>query len=601
MGQRMFFNLSGVDASCTSPTAAANSCGVHVHAGMTCEDAGNISGHYWNASRVAEDPWANVVYATPDNETAVAMAGGVHVATGASNADILGRAFVVHDATGARIACAQLAQPTAAPLITLPFVPYAGYAGEFDSVMGQFLFLSTNGTQSMYYHLQNVDTACSTPAPDVANACGIHIHVGTDCSVVAQGHYWNDSVVTPDPWLTVTYDASSGEAMGAGVEVLTGLTHMQVDNAVFVVHDSAGARIGCAEIEPVAMPPPPMTSATTTMMPPPMLTIGDSMLEAANFVPYPGYTGSLAVAGQVYLLETSVGQMMFFHLTGVDSTCTSPTSAANSCGVHVHSGMTCEDASAIGGHYWNASYASDDPWADVVYSTAGESISTTMAAGVHVATGASNADILGRAFVVHDATGARIACAQLTEPTADALITHPLVPYSGYAGEFDSVMGQFLFLSTNGTQSMYYHLKNVDTACSTPAPDVANACGIHIHVGTDCSVVAQGHYWDDSVVTPDPWLTVTYDASSGEAMGAGVEVFTGLTSEQVDNAVFVVHDSAGTRIGCAEIAPIQALPSTTASTTGEDDDVPSAAVALAHRPVSVVIAVIAAFLVGLRR
>eukprot|EP00971_Amphidinium_carterae_P190179 3774887-Amphidinium_carterae.1 len=101
--------------------------------------------------------------------------------------------------------------------------------------------------------------------------------------------------------------------------------------------------------------------------------------------------------------------------------------------------------------------------ATVVYATAtGES--TTMGAGITVGTGVSNSDNLGRAFVVHDSSGARVACATLASPAADilghrvsvaarygdvqtqelsggerlhALRAAGFVPYAGYAGDYE--------------------------------------------------------------------------------------------------------------------------------------------------------------------
>mmetsp|Transcript_41905 Transcript_41905/g.96135 ORF Transcript_41905/g.96135 Transcript_41905/m.96135 type:complete len:343 (+) Transcript_41905:68-1096(+) len=289
------------------------------------------------------------------------------------------------------------------------------------------------------------------------------------------------------------------------------------------------------------------------------------VLEASAFVPYPGYAGNLSVAGTVLLLDAVDGQMMFFHLTGVDTACTAPTNDANSCGVHIHEGMTCETASDIGGHYWSSTFVADDPWATVVYATAtGES--TTMGAGITVGTGVSNSDNLGRAFVVHDSSGARVACATLASPAADSLLAAGFVPYAGYAGDYE-VDGTVLIMTEGDTQTMYYSLSGVDTGCNSTPPNVANACGVHIHVGTNCSVAAGGHNWNTDTVTEDPWLSVTYDASAGTGLGFAQSVLTGLSASAVDAAVFVVHDSSGARIGCAEIEPLSTV--TTVSTTGE--------------------------------
>ncbi len=57
-------------------------------------------------------------------------------------------------------------------------------------------------------------------------------------------------------------------------------------------------------------------------------------------------------------------QTEFFHTPILlEDTCT----AANCCGVHIHVGKTCSDATAIGGHFWNSDNLSTDPWLTVMY------------------------------------------------------------------------------------------------------------------------------------------------------------------------------------------------------------------------------------------
>ena len=94
----------------------------------------------------------------------------------------------------------------------------------------------------------------------------------------------------------------------------------------FVVHGYDGGRIGCA-----------------------LLGEG-ATLSASSFAPYPGYGGALTVSGAVTQMVT-VGSTPTFDLsfTGLDPACVAGAgSADNSCGVHIHSGKSCSDASLVG-------------------------------------------------------------------------------------------------------------------------------------------------------------------------------------------------------------------------------------------------------------
>ena len=92
------YDLSGVDATCTSdgPTEGVdNSCGIHFHAGTSCETDEDVGGHYYSS---AEDPW--VTEAFYDAEI-----GSVVVEYGYTYAETLGHVLVLHDVDGTRITC----------------------------------------------------------------------------------------------------------------------------------------------------------------------------------------------------------------------------------------------------------------------------------------------------------------------------------------------------------------------------------------------------------------------------------------------------------------------------------------------------------------
>ena len=103
-------------------------------------------------------------------------------------------------------------------------------------------------------------------------------------------------------------------------------------------------------------------------------------------------------------------------------------SAANGCGTHVHSGYGCEDAAAQGGHWYNA--ANDipgmDPWTIAGYKTTnsdGEALFTgSIFSGYDIDV---DAELEGRAFVIHNNAGGRVSCGIIEKVT-------PIPDYYGY-------------------------------------------------------------------------------------------------------------------------------------------------------------------------
>eukprot|EP00927_Polykrikos_kofoidii_P071513 TRINITY_DN67777_c0_g1_i1.p1 TRINITY_DN67777_c0_g1~~TRINITY_DN67777_c0_g1_i1.p1 ORF type:complete len:389 (+),score=31.57 TRINITY_DN67777_c0_g1_i1:46-1167(+) len=140
---------------------------------------------------------------------------------------------------------------------------------------------------------------------------------------------------------------------------------------------------------------------------------------------YPGYAGVLNVTGVPVVVETRAGptgdpeQVIRYSLAGVDQNCglafSSEPLAPNGCGIHIHEGVDCASA---GGHFWNKLLHPADPWKTVRYTAEGTRSSGTTPS-VH--TGLSEADLAGRTVVIHDASGARVACAVLGTPSADVV------------------------------------------------------------------------------------------------------------------------------------------------------------------------------------
>merc|ERR1719263_1402070 len=158
--------------------------------------------------------------------------------------------------------------------------------------------------------------------------------------------------------------------------------------------------------------------------------------------------------------------------------------------------MTCDDADSVGGHYYDGDSISDDLWSPVTYQASADGTSKgKTSAGI-----GAGQDINGRAIVVHDKTGARVACA-LIEGKLEVRDTN-LAPYPGYSGELSvtGTVGGYLY---NNDAYVWYNIAGVEVDCATVPEGVANACGIHIHEGKTCDDAESvgGHYYDgDSIL-----------------------------------------------------------------------------------------------------
>ena len=77
-----------------------------------------------------------------------------------------------------------------------------------------------------------------------------------------------------------------------------------------------------------------------------------------TFDKYPDYVGNIDVSdGTSEAIIEFRGTDMIFNLfaKGAEPGCIY-------CGFHIHSGTTCNDATLVGGHYWDTEGGLDDPW-----------------------------------------------------------------------------------------------------------------------------------------------------------------------------------------------------------------------------------------------
>lgn len=213
--------------------------------------------------------------------------------------------------------------------------------------------------------------------------------------------------------------------------------------------------------------------------------------------------------------------------------------------------MTCDDADSVGGHYYDGGSISDDPWAPVTYTASADGTSK----GKTKANIGEGQDINGRAIVVHDKMGARVACA-LIEGKMEVLAAQwgqlKVGPYPGYSGPLKVEGTVDAYLAKSGNAYVTYTLKGLEDACKTTPAGVANACGIHIHEGKTCDDASAvgGHYYDTESISSDPWAPIGYVTKfGGFASGSGKAAIG--QGQDIAGRAIVVHDSTGARVGCA--------------------------------------------------
>jgi len=515
------YNLKGLEDACkTTPEGVANACGVHIHEGMTCDDADAVGGHYYDSESIEADPWAPVGYVTKFG----GRASGSGKAAIGQGQDIAGRAVVVHDSTGGRVACALL--PSKLTVQNTKLVPYPGYAGDLKVTGEVDAYLAKSGNAYVTYNLKGLEDACKQTPEGVANACGIHIHEGMTCddADAVGGHYYDADSIDADPWSPVGYMTKfGGFAYGSGKAAIG--QGQNIAGRAVVVHDSTGGRVACG------------------------LLPAELSLRQTALVPYPGYAGDLKVTGEVDAYLGPLGNAyVTYNLKGLEDACkTTPEGVANACGIHIHEGKTCDDADAVGGHYYDADSIESDPWAPVGYKTQFGGF----AFGSGKAAIGKGQDIAGRAVVVHDSTGGRVACALL--PSKLAVRDTNLAPYPGYSGELSvtGTVGGYLY---NNDAYVWYNIAGLEADCATAPEGVANACGIHVHEGKTCDDADSvgGHYYNADESSDDPWSPVTYQASADGTSKGKTKASIG-SGQDINGRAIVVHDKTGARVACALI------------------------------------------------
>lgn len=288
---------------------------------------------------------------------------------------------------------------------------------------------------------------------------------------------------------------------------------------------------------------------------------------------YPGYTGVYNITGEIniwnattgpgYQIDVAVsgGQPDFNHT------------------FHIHTGVTCANASLVGGHLWSP-FNTADPWTvpQLLANATGD-----INGSFTVNFGYDFDQFIGHALVIHDPNGIRTACGLIVDGYyhyGPSYYTAELSPYPGYNGT----------LNVTGIVEVWDHDDGVSEVVNFRLKGVENNVtgGVHIHVGTTCSG-SGAHYWANASA-PDPWTTAKYQSNNAGIAEGSLIVDNGYlvwysssTSGNRHHAV-VIHDSAGNRVACGLLDGAEATYSPTASSAPTNSVAPTNSLAPTPNP-----------------
>jgi len=141
----------------------------------------------------------------------------------------------------------------------------------------------------------------------------------------------------------------------------------------------------------------------------------ESTLLTATIGYYPGYDGFIdpEFGGHVEVNFEGEEMQVLLNLTMEEEDCIE-------CGIHIHTGMSCDDADSVGGHYWNSTAINYDPW-----TADNEAFYETNPMGLENAffiinSGYDLQDNVGHAIVLHLEDNMRIGCGILSYSDSDS-------------------------------------------------------------------------------------------------------------------------------------------------------------------------------------
>ncbi len=259
-----------------------------------------------------------------------------------------------------------------------------------------------------------------------ASTGGWHVHVGRSCAAAeAVGAHYFDGLLA-DPWTVanggpVYYTDAHGVAtVDYNISDFSLHGTRPIGGRAIVVHDPTSTRSGCG----VASAASTAAAATPAIAP----TTSASLTARATLAPYPGQLNEL---GGTILLEVAEGSASLYVrglISGLEP--------AAEGGWHVHTGFTCDAATLVGGHFFPT--GGTDAWLQTRWASDADGVAELREVvpgygltrdGALRGLGGPTA-VLGRTVVVHDASGARVACGVI-EPAHGLPVRSP-ERYPGY-------------------------------------------------------------------------------------------------------------------------------------------------------------------------
>ena len=217
------------------------------------------------------------------------------------------------------------------------------------------------------------------------------MHAGTSCDAppeaanAVDGHYHDADFAATDPWdesYAVWTSDSAGYASGS-FDIATGYTDRDIAGHVMVVHASNGTRIACGVLDKV---PGGMTDQNLRSVSGPYPT-HKTVAET-----YPDYLGTLVpdVQGIWSTVMPGGSIRVTYNMQMKENTSTG--------GIHMHAGTSCDAAGDVGGHYYDDTLFTADPW-DESYAVWMSDSAGHASGSYDIATGYTDSDIANRVMV----------------------------------------------------------------------------------------------------------------------------------------------------------------------------------------------------------
>ena len=216
------------------------------------------------------------------------------------------------------------------------------------------------------------------------NGCGVHVHSGSACdnSTTQGGHYYS---VGEDPWTDIKYPSTTSQG-AASFSFIINTNDTDIAGKPFVVHDNAGIRVACGQLQSVA------GNVSSANLEP--IDACSSTASGSVTVYTPSQGGKIIGAGVAENMESDLVSSL---IGGTDCT------ESNGCGTHVHSGTACDTTDTQGGHHFTP--GGPDPWTSVGYTSTSSTGATSFIFEV-----VDSATVDAKPFIIHNDAGGRVSC-----------------------------------------------------------------------------------------------------------------------------------------------------------------------------------------------